>query len=236
VIESAVCCLFSALAGAMLAWPLSARLARRKRSFALFSAACQVLDRHLAAAASSNQTEVPMTKPDCKGSPVDESGTVEKKGSPLDDSSETVPFSHLRGMRPAPKIAEPTSDFPPGPKLSVVNLDDYRGNLKIAIDLVLFLSPAELRNYARNAIGLLAARAQRDDLRSIIQDFLRLARAELADATQDDAETLANLKEWIRQFSDSFDDERRRPDVPAEEPRTKSQDQGGQSEHAELRD
>ena len=74
--------------------------------------------------------------------------------------------------------------FPPPQATTVVDLYEYRGDLNRLICQICEMTPAQLRTARFNADATAAVKAQRDDLRSIIQDFLRLARAELADSTQ----------------------------------------------------
>ena len=114
--------------------------------------------------------------------------------------------------------------FPPPQATTVVDLYEYRGDLNRLISQICEMTPAQLRTARFNADATAAVKAQRDDLRAIIDDFLRLAHAETNDPTQDATETLNHLMEWIEKFSEAYQRERKRPDVPAEEPQT---NQGG---------
>ena len=62
------------------------------------------------------------------------------------------------------------------PRTTVVDLDEYRGDLNRLVSQILAMPPAQIRTARFHAEATAAAKAQRDDLQSIIEDFLRLAR------------------------------------------------------------
>ena len=66
--------------------------------------------------------------------------------------------------------------FPPPRKMTLI-LDEFRNDLREVLNELLGLTPGEVRLASFGIEALQAAKAQRDDLRGIIHDFLRLARA-----------------------------------------------------------
>ena len=127
---------------------------------------------------------------------------------------------------PDPKALSPEKKGPEPLSLATLTaLNKYRADLSNIFNGVLGMSLDELRDFPLRWDALKIARAQRDDLRELISQFLRLANAELNDETMDSGETLCKVENWIREFQAGFERERKRTEFPEKDPQPKTEEQ-----------